>query len=67
VSARPLKACPQCGGRHTSDRVDGAQLGGLPGVLYDVCSSCGHSRAVTVRPRRESLPATPRKKSSITP
>jgi DNA-directed RNA polymerase subunit M/transcription elongation factor TFIIS len=29
---------------------------GLPGILYRVCNSCGYSRAVTQRPRRERLP-----------
>lgn len=46
--------CPSCGG----------QLGApeplpdsLPGITGYVCHGCGYSRPITVRPRRERLPA----------
>jgi hypothetical protein len=45
--------CPNCG-THLFGRVikDGSEVGGLPGIKYKVCDSCGHARAITHRPRK---------------
>jgi hypothetical protein len=29
---------------------------GLPGIFYRTCAGCGYSRAVTRRPRKETIP-----------
>jgi len=46
--------CRKCGAFGTVER-DGARCGGLPGITYRCCDSCGHSVAKTSRRRREKL------------
>jgi hypothetical protein len=45
--------CHKCGAAHV--RVDGKDIGGMPGIQYKHCRACGWSQAVTKRQRREKL------------
>lgn len=45
--------CPKCGAIMDEPRE---LRDGLPGILYRECGSCGYTRAVTQRQRRERLP-----------
>lgn len=44
-------ACRRCGATHLYVR-DGAEIGGMPGIKYKVCGSCGNEQPITKRPRR---------------
>ena len=47
--------CGKCGAGNT-EVVDGARIGGMPGVQYRYCGGCGWSRAITKRiSKREML------------
>jgi Pyruvate/2-oxoacid:ferredoxin oxidoreductase delta subunit len=45
--------CPKCGAFH--EERDGAEIGGLPGIKYKYCNSCGWCQAKAKRPRKERL------------
>lgn len=47
--------CRKCGGFGTQRKRDGSEVGGMPGITYKECSSCGHAQPITKRPRREKL------------
>lgn len=42
--------CPNCQGQ-LEDR-DGKEVGGMPGIKYRYCNSCGWCRAKTTRPQK---------------
>lgn len=46
--------CRKCGGMSLYDR-DGSECGGMPGLTYKVCGSCGTAQPITKRPKREKL------------
>jgi hypothetical protein len=46
--------CRKCGALGLKE-LDGAQVGGLPGLRYNVCDGCGNAQPITKRPRREKL------------
>lgn len=46
--------CHRCGAMGLKE-LDGSKVGGMPGITYKVCDSCGTTRAITKRPGRERL------------
>lgn len=46
--------CRKCGAMGLKV-LDGAKVGGMPGINYTVCDGCGDSRAITKRPKRDKL------------
>jgi hypothetical protein len=45
--------CPRCGaGGFGSNQRDGGEIGGMPGIQYKVCDSCGSSFPIVKRRRR---------------
>jgi ribosomal protein S27AE len=44
--------CGKCGATRLDVR-DGAEIGGMPGLKYKVCSGCGWTRAITKRQKPE--------------
>lgn len=55
ANQRRAISCPGCNQTGTRHERDGSEIGGLPGIKYKVCSSCGHTAAITKRPRRFKL------------
>jgi len=45
--------CPTC---RTYLAAPAERPDGLPGIVYRTCAGCGYSRAVTRRPRKETIP-----------
>ena len=45
--------CPQCGSQNVSKEVDGKDIGGMPGVKYRVCESCGGATVVKNRKKNK--------------
>ena len=50
---RPI-TCRKCG-TVGLERLDGSKCGGLAGIEYKVCGSCGNAQAITKRQKRERL------------
>jgi len=46
--------CRKCGQMALTQR-DGSEVGGMPGLRYNVCGSCGNAQPITKRPRREKF------------
>ena len=46
--ARRRAGCKRCGGQSVTFQ-DGAACGGLPGIVYKVCGSCGNGVATKRR------------------
>ena len=46
--------CGKCGSTSTVIR-DGGVINAMPGIRYRICDSCGWSRAITSRPKKERL------------
>jgi hypothetical protein len=57
-SNRRRAGCGSCGSTALKT-LDGAQIGGMPGINYRVCDGCGWSRAITKRAPREKLKTRP--------
>ena len=49
-----MTRCPKCNNMLPAPRE---HPDSLAGVLHDICNSCGWSRAITKKARRERLPA----------
>lgn len=50
-----LPTCRKCGNSLGITVEDGSKCGGMPGVKYRVCNSCGHAQPITKPPRKERL------------
>jgi len=46
--------CHKCGSPGIRE-VDGAEVGGLMGIKYKLCDSCGDARPVVTRQKKERL------------
>lgn len=47
--------CRKCANPTATELKDGSQVGGLPGIQYRCCNSCGHAQPITKRPGRAKL------------
>lgn len=55
AARRGHHSCIKCGGMYTTHEVDGSKCGGIAGITYKVCNSCGYTVAKTKRQRKFKL------------